>query len=194
MTWRELAPLLTAINKATRLNLIVFMAACSGADLATVIQPLEGAPVRIVIGPMHTLSEGILETATTAFYAAVLSAADGGTAMRAIRDAIHPNEATFWTVNAEWLFLEILTLYYNTSTSYEQVAARGERFIAPLALLGVSSAELEGRRAMMNAILKDRKGLFDACYRKFFFIDKYAENMKRFILSFERCFQGASGA
>jgi hypothetical protein len=68
MTWRELAPPITAINEATRLNLIVFMAACNGADLATLIQPLEGAPVRIVVGPMEVVSAGVLETATHAFY------------------------------------------------------------------------------------------------------------------------------
>jgi hypothetical protein len=122
MTWRELAPPLTTINEATRLNLIVFMAACNGADLATLIQPLEGAPVRIVVGPMQVVSAGILETATHAFYRSILSGGDGSAATRAIREALHPNEAMFWTVTAEWLFLEILKGYYNEMTTDDQIA------------------------------------------------------------------------
>jgi hypothetical protein len=194
MTWRELAPPLTAINKATRLNLIVFMAACNGADLATLIQPLEGAPVRIVVGPLQVVSAGVLETATRAFYRSILSGGDGSAATRAIREALHPNEAMFWTVTAEGLFLEILKGYYNEMTTDDQIAARVERFIAPMALQGVPPAEMARRRAMMKANLADRPALFDACYRKFFFVDKYPENAKRFILSFERCFQEATSA
>jgi hypothetical protein len=189
MTWRELAPLLTAINEATRLNLIVFMAACNGADLATLIQPLDGAPVRIVVGPMEVVSAGILETATHAFYRSILNGGDGSAATRAIREALHPNEAMFWTVTAEWLFLEILKAYYNEATTDVQIAARVERFVAPLALQGVPRDEMAHRRAMMKANLADRSALFDACYQKFFFVEKYPENAKRFILSFELCFQ-----
>jgi hypothetical protein len=191
MTWRELAPPLTAINEATRLNLIVFMAACNGADLATIVQPLEGAPVRIVVGPMQVVSAGVLETATHAFYRSILNGGDSSAATRAIGEALHPNEAMFWTVTAEWLFLEILKGYYNEMTTDDQIAARVERFIAPLALQGVPAAEMARRRAITKAHLADRPALFDACYQKFFFVEKYPENAKRFILSFERCFQEA---
>jgi len=123
-----------------------------------------------------------------------LSGGDGSAATRAIREALHPNEAAFWTVTAEWLFLEIVKGYYNESTTDEQIAARVERFIAPMALEGVPPAEMARRRAIMKANLADRPALFNACYQKFFFVDKYPENAKRFILSFELCFQEATGA
>jgi len=189
MTWRELAPPLTAINEAMRLNLIVFMAACNGADLATLIQPLEGAPARIVVGPTQVVSAGVLETATRAFYRTTLSGGDGSAATRAIREALHPNEARSGRLAAEWLFLEILKGYYNESTTDEQIAARVERFIAPLPLQGAPPAEMARRRAMMKANLPDRPALFNVCYQKFFFVDKYPENATRFILTFELCFQ-----
>jgi hypothetical protein len=34
----------------------------------------------------------------------------------------------------------------------------------------------------MKANLADRPALFDACYQKFFFVEKYPENAKRFNL------------
>jgi hypothetical protein len=89
------------------------------------------------------------------------------------------------------LFLEILKGYYNQSTTEEQIAARTERYVAPLALQGVSPDEIAWRRNIMKANLADRPRLFNACYQKFFFVDKYPENAKRFILSFERCFSGS---
>jgi hypothetical protein len=67
ITWPKLAPYLTAINEATRLNLIVFMAACHGADVASLIQPLGRALARLLIGPMHTLSVPDLERSTIEF-------------------------------------------------------------------------------------------------------------------------------
>src|SRR5262249_19873605 len=97
MTLRDLAPPLTAINAATRLNLIVFMAACNGADLATLIQPLSGAPVRIVVGPMEVVSTGALERAAHAFYRTILNGADGNAAIRAISETVNPSEALFLT-------------------------------------------------------------------------------------------------
>ncbi len=191
MTWKELAPPLTAINRATRLNLIVFMAACNGADLATVIQPLEGAPARIIIGPTDVLRQGTLEKATNAFYRSVLAGDDGTAAIRAISTAVAPTEALFLAVTAEWLFLQILQDYFNQMTTEDQLAARVEGSIAPLALLGVSPAEMDRRRALMKAQLADRPGLFNACYREFFFVDQYPDNSERFLLSFDRCFQDA---
>lgn len=67
ITWRQLVPMLTPIYEATRLRLIVFMAACNGGDLATVLQPLQRAPLRVVVGPMTPLSVGAVEKATVTY-------------------------------------------------------------------------------------------------------------------------------
>ena len=60
--------------------------------------------------------------------------------------------------------------------------------------LGLSPAEMGRQCALMKAKLADRAALFDECYQAFFFVRKYPENAKRFILSFELCFQEANGA
>lgn len=193
MFWKDLTPLLTSINRATRLNLIVFMAACNGADLATLIQPLEGAPARIIIGPTDVLRQGTLEKATNAFYRSVLAGDDGTAAIQAIIAAVPPTEAVFLTVTAEMLFLQILQAYFNQMTTEDQISARVEAFIAPLALLGVPPIEMARRRVLMKAQMADRQGLFDACYRAFFFVNQHPHNAERFLLSFDRCFREATG-
>lgn len=82
------------------------------------------------LAQMQVISAGIRETATKAFYRSILEGGDGSVATRAIREALHPNEAVFWTVTVEWLFLEILKAYDNQTTTDEQIAARVERFMA----------------------------------------------------------------
>ena len=42
--------------------------------------------------------------------------------------------------------------------------------------------------------LEIHEEIFDQCYRKFFFVEKYPELSERFILSFRRCFLGAAEA
>jgi len=76
---------------------------------------------------MQVISAGIRETATKAFYRSIL---EGGVGSVATREALHPNEAVFWTVTVEWLFLEIVEAYDNQTTTDEQIDARVERFIA----------------------------------------------------------------
>jgi len=66
-SWKDLAPYLIAINKATRLRLLVFMATCFGADVATLVRPLDRAPARVLIGPRETISVDTLETGTFTF-------------------------------------------------------------------------------------------------------------------------------
>ena len=67
LDWRfegPAAPYLVAINEATRLNLIVFVSACYGLDIATLFQPLEPAPARIVVGPTRSEARVRLDVST----------------------------------------------------------------------------------------------------------------------------------
>lgn len=42
--WTDVAPFLIEINRATRLRLLVYVATCFGADIATLVRPTERAP------------------------------------------------------------------------------------------------------------------------------------------------------
>lgn len=192
VAWRQLAPILTRINEATRLHLVVFMAACNGLDLVTLLQPTEPTPVRIVIGPMDVIAAGTIEKVTRAFYQTLLRENNGNAATRAVQDVLEPDDGMVLSITAEWLFMKILEGYYNELTTDVQVAARAERMIAAWALQGVPAAELGRRRKFIKAHLVNRHAVFDKCYSKFFMVDKYPENAKRFIMSFDRCFQEAA--
>jgi len=184
--WKEIAPQLVAINKATRLRFIVFVATCFGADIATLVNPLDGAPARVLIGPRQSILMGDLETGTFTFYRTLLRERDGARAANVMNEA---TGGAFFPFTAEWLFLQILKGYYDEMTTESQIAARVERFIAPFALAGVQPWQLAQQRHEMRARLRDRRAVFDAAYRNFFFIDECPENIERFRMTFESCFE-----
>ena len=66
--WKELKPYLTAINVATRCNLLIVMACCSGGYLAQTLLPTERAPCWALIGPTTTVYPDELQSNLHAFY------------------------------------------------------------------------------------------------------------------------------
>jgi hypothetical protein len=185
--WTEVAPFLTEINRTTRLRLLVYVATCFGADIATLVRPTERAPARMLIGPRDSISMGVLEVGTSTFYRSLFQQGDGAQALRDMNEA---TDYAFFPFSAEWLFLQILKGYFNEYTTPDQIAIRAERIGAQTVMNG---AQAEMARRQMHKLLSDRKLVFDEHYRRFFFIDEHPEIADRFGMTFESCFQEASG-
>lgn len=187
-SWRDLAPYLVDVNRATAVRLLVFSASCFGADILTLVQPLKPAPARVLIGPMDTISTRVLETGTLAFYRSLVVQGNGAKAVTAMQEA---TKGAFLVFLAEDLFLRILTGYFNELTTESQVAARVELFIADMVLAGVPADQISKARKRGRDYLSDRKLVFDEAYRKYFFVDEVPENAGRFLMSYETCFESA---
>jgi hypothetical protein len=191
LTWRELVPLLTAINAASRLNLVVFTAACYGADLATVIQPLDRAPVRLIFGPKEKLTIPDVERATTTFYRELFRTRNLNAALDASNAALDPNEMRCWGLSAEFLFLEIMRGHYRRESeqSDAEVNRRAESTIdrMPPPPRDAVPVQREQLAAAVRARLRDPRWVFDEAYRRFFFLDTQPENATRFNISLEDC-------
>ena len=179
---------MTGINRATRLRLLVYVATCFGADIATLVRPTERAPARMLIGPRDLISMGVLETGTNTFYRSLFRQGDGGQALRDMNEA---TDQAFFPFSAEWLFLQILMGYFNEVHDSGTISIRAERIVAHRVMNGVSWAEADGARDQMHAFLSDRKLVFDTTYRRFFFVDEHPEIAERFRMTFESCFQEA---
>ena len=186
--WTDVAPFLTEINRVTRLRLLVYVATCFGADIATLVRPTERAPARMLIGPRDSISTDVLETGTNTFYRSLFQRGDGAQALRDMNEA---TDDAFFPFSAEWLFLQILKGYFNEYTTPQQIAIRAERIVAQLVMNGASRVQAEAARHQMHAFLSDRKLVFDTHYRRFFFVDEHPEIAERFRMTFESCFQEA---
>jgi hypothetical protein len=176
------------------LNLIVFVSACYGLDIATLFQPLEPAPARIVIGPMRPIDVPEIDRATRGFYHSFFRDRNGVAAATAMNATIEPDRMPFLVLTAEWMFMQILLGYFNDATTETEIAARAERVVVDMILRGVPPAVAALRRQQLRTFLRDRKHLFDSTYRRYFFVDKYPEIADRFRMSYESCFAEAPHA
>jgi hypothetical protein len=190
VSWRELVPLLTTINRVSRLNLVVFAAACFGADLASVITPRDRAPVRLILGPNRALSIRKVEQATTTFYRELFNTFNLNKALTAMNTAVEPNEAYCWGLSAEWLFQEILRGYYKfrREQSDAELDARMEELAQSYPLNGIAAQNF---RHIYRDRIRDPKWLFEESYRQFFFLDTQPENAERFPVTLEECLASA---
>ena len=111
LTWAALKQPLTAINITCRLNLVVLLATCDGADLGRIVQLTDRAPVWAIIGPRRPVSAGELEDAEFSFYRTLFSTRDGGAAWQAMNDAVKKGDRPFLLFHAETMFKWIMEGY-----------------------------------------------------------------------------------
>jgi hypothetical protein len=118
------APFLTEINRTTRLRLLVYVATCFGADIATLVRPTERVPAGMLIGPRGSISMGVLEAGTNTFYRSLFQQGDGGQALRDMNEA---TDHAFFPFSAEWLFLQILKGYFKHDSGSDCDSRRAYR-------------------------------------------------------------------
>jgi hypothetical protein len=194
--WRDLAEALVPLNHATRMKLVINLAACSGAFGTTMLRPDFGpAPFRGLIGPRRELDETEVLAGCRAFYGTIFDQKDGNSALKAMNDAVTTAEETFWTMSAELAFKVAFQDYMLRGEGSPQGAAvRAEAFATRRAAkvsaqrgAPVPDAEVAEWRERTRAFLLNHEARFDLEWRKFFYIDEFPENAKRFDFTLEDC-------
>lgn len=196
LTWEALKQPLTSINTTCRLNLIVLLAACDGADLGRVVQLTDRAPVWAIIGPRRPVCDDELEDADRAFYRTLFSTRNGGAAWRAMNDAIKGGDRPFLLLHSETMFKWIMEGYFKTYCSEEALLLRDAKSIAiaeDLARRGADPLSLTEAHEAYRAFIRDHRGRFDEVRNRFFMCDLCPENDDRFEVSFEECLKAQDG-
>jgi hypothetical protein len=104
LTWEQLRPYLSALNCATRLNLLVTMAACKAAHLDSLFTLGERAPMLVMIAPMRDVDDGPLERAMIAFYTSAFTKGDGTRAWWGMNGMVDADRLMFDVRHAETRF------------------------------------------------------------------------------------------
>jgi restriction system protein len=195
VTWADLKAPLTAINVLCRLNLLVMVAACNGADLTYIIRPNERAPVWGLIGPLREVLDAEIAVAHTAFYRTLFLTGDGGEAWRAMNAATGVSGSRFHFIGAEWMFREVMRTYFKEECSDDRLAQRTHMAVElanerarsegkPEELLPLLAAQFA---AKIDAHLRDYQRFFDQAKERFFLIDLCPEHATRFKVSLADC-------
>lgn len=187
LPWSKFEDELIAINASSRLNLLVMIAACKGANLLKVMASQVGrlggrAPMRVLIGPTRNVTANEIEQACPAFYQSLFNTGDVAAARRAMNATIANDPLTFREYTAENIFHRLMHGYFRTRCSHDALAKRENTIVAQLEQMGMSGGQMV-RRVLFESL----RPTFEYSKEQFFFCDLYPENAARFRVTFEDC-------
>lgn len=186
VTWRELREPITRINRATRLNLVVTLAACSGAEMIRVLSHLDAAPFLYVSGPRGRRKADDLLLDFSAFYSEFLSSLNMRSAFDLLNGTDHPEGWTYPVLSAEFFFRAVFREYLGVDCTEEELIDRENEIVAKIARReGPNLARLPVVRDSVRSLLRDHTSHFNRLRRRFFMIDQFPENDGRFAVAWE---------
>lgn len=186
LPWNRFRNELIKINFASRLNTLVVVGACDGANLIGTATQMDGAPFFGVIGVQEEVKAGDLERRFRDFYSAFFEAKDGDMAMQALNKDIADNEPRFRFIGARALFEASFRSYY-----WKFCRGKGKRErIEFLVSRVLQNPEIKGRgikyaRTKVKEQLSNPEDDFEFFRKRFFFSDHLPEVLERFQMKFE---------
>jgi hypothetical protein len=181
VTWMDLLEALTAINTACRLNLLVAMSACWGADITRILHPVHPAPFWGTVGPSKEMDAGPLYGSFAAFYRSYLTAFDGKAAIDAMRTAALPQSAFMAFRSAEIMFRHVFFRYIERHSSGEPLEARVRKIIGWIIDYDPSAEENRGEvEQWLRGRILDHEVHFERYKAAYFMYDQFPENRTRF--------------
>jgi hypothetical protein len=178
--WEALRQPLIGLNVATRMNLLVVVAACDGSALVRTLNPMDRSPLFGLIGPNRTVFPWELEHSYLSFYGTLLETRSARQAVEAMR-ATAPG--TFVYRTAEWLFQTCWNHYQATYETPEARLERGRRNVdnPPAGDVGPPITAEQ----FAQALAEYNRAFFERCRATFFLCDLYPDNNRRFTIEYE---------
>ena len=172
LTWAEMKPAFVALNTATKLNLIVIVAACFGGSIGGSARVEERAPFWAFLAPKREIGAGSLEDAFSVFYQTLLRTRSSDQAMAALRATEAGNE--FWQLSAPTIFRMVVDAYEENHLTDAAVQRQAARLRAMAAQHGAIRTQTQ-----VEAMIRD-PAIFEGFRQTFFMIDLFPEHAERF--------------
>lgn len=182
VTWAELKPRLTAMNLATRCNLLVVLGACYGGHLAQIIQVVDRAPCWAVIGPTADVLPGELMSGYGAFYREFLTSLSGDRAVDTVTSWPLAS-GRYYFIPAGGFFRVAYAKYLRDHCNPEALIHRAIRMQQKLKEMGVVAPP--GVVQLRRKLRAVEQPSFEKHLRHFFMMDLYPENAARFPITLD---------
>lgn len=189
VSWSELAPILTDINKTCQMNLVVVAAMCNGWYLSDVLRPTDRSPIFAIIGSKDEVPAGVLLDSMARLYSSLLTPPHD---LRAALSAANvSNDVTKWQfewIGAELMLCRVFQCYMETIEADESHAERVNHLVAEIARAGNLDINQSMQvRAGLSADLQNHARWFAHYRTNFLMLDLFPANERRFPLSYEDC-------
>ncbi len=186
VTWAELAGPLEGINRLSRMNLLVFLAACDGFNIVRSLHPTRRSPAWAIIGPTSSVSPLELQEATEAFYSALMTTESLRTALNGLNGT---DEISRWRHRIQWaetMFCTVFKAYIDQAGGPTHIQQR-VTMIQRTAKQQLRSQPLPVSRRALERHLSDHPARFSDTRTRFLMLDLFPENARRFNMTFESC-------
>lgn len=180
-TWSYLKQLITPLNEATGLNLILILATCFGGSFARAIQTVDRAPVLGLLGPKREVKTGQIEIGFIKFYRSFFESSS-------LKKAIETLNATapgnlYYRTSALQFFYAVWVSYKNIYCTPQGIEIRARRMYREVKAKQLSKTPSIGQ---LKRLLRGREKETFEKYRDIYFMyDLNDANRTRFPVTYK---------
>lgn len=186
LRWNRLRNELIRLNIATRMNLIIVVAACSGMYLIDTSSHMDGAPFLGVISTQGKVLSGQIKDRMKMFYKKIIETKNGDSAVAELNVGIGTGEAKFKFQSSMALFVNAFYMYYSEYCKGKGKNIRREQLISRLMQDSeVKKNGIKFARKKVKEMLENPEDHFQFFYQRFFFVNTIEESKERFPLTFQ---------
>jgi len=179
--WQTLKTLITPLNVATGLNLVLVLATCFGGTFVRAISTVDRAPVWGLVGPTRELTVERVEIDFTAFYKTFFSERSGDAAIRALN--ANAPAGLYFRATAEEFFLRVWRGYKRDYCSKDAIAERARRLYRIAREKKLPFAPSVGRAK--RDLHTHEQRLFEKYRDTYFMYDLHSANRERFPITYK---------
>lgn len=176
--WNDVKPYFIAINKATRLNLLIVFSLCYGAHFTEHLVPPDRAPCWGLVGPTKAVKGSYLLESFSAFYREIFQTGDGNKAIRELNKNASANDIDYFFTTASMFFKNVYERYIEsrcTEKAYEERASKLRK-----RLKKDNASRIPSKGNLKRQYKSSERHYFEKFREIFFMIDLFPENAERF--------------
>ena len=182
ISWEQLKSHLIRINILTRNNLLIALAACYGAYFSKVLMPMDRTPCWALVGPQETILPGNLLKSYLEFYREIFETGNGSRAIERLNDAVDPKKKAYFFAQCEFFFKFVYRRYLKEYFATRVLKVRAEKLYLKLK---AANKDVRHPKDVKKMLLQGREKHFEKHRERFFMMDLYPENRKRFNVTYQ---------
>lgn len=180
-SWKELKEMVTPINVAMGLNLMIVMATCYGGSFSKAIMTTDRAPLWGLLGPVRELSANQVKLDFGKFYRVFFETKSGSAAIKVLNNG-NPQDLYFMTSARKW-FYDVWKNYKQEQCTEQKLKERARKMYRKLKADRVP--RIPGIGSLKRNIKSSEERLFTKFRDIYFMCDLFSENRERFHVSYQ---------
>ncbi len=185
VSWTDLKEPLIKLNAATRVNLLVVLSLCHGANFVSQLTPVDRSPCWGLVGPKKTLAGPELLGGFSAFYQEVFRSASAEMAVKKLNESSSNIDIDYSFITAIAFFFTVYGNYLITYCTNKSYTDRARTMRKELKKQRRNLIKIPGIGELKRLLKSSQEDFFEKYKVRYFMVDLFPENNNRFIVTYE---------